>query len=43
MLIIGETDGDEYGWYPDVLPSGRIFAPQVEDAVYFDLTVYEGE
>ena len=42
-ILIVETDGDEYGWYPDVLPSGRIFAPQVEDAVYFDLTVYEGE
>lgn len=42
-ILIAEADSDEYGWYPDVLPSGRIFAPQVEDAVYFDLTVYEGE
>ena len=42
-ILIFETDGDEYGWYPDVLPDGRIFNPQVEGAAYLDLTVYEGE
>ena len=42
-ICIMETDGDEYGWYPDVLPTGRIFQPQVDDAVYYDLTVYEEE
>ncbi len=43
-ILIVETDGDEYEWYPDVMPTtGRIFQPQVEHPVYFDLTVYEDE
>ncbi|MBQ2956332.1 MAG: SH3 domain-containing protein [Clostridia bacterium] len=42
-IWIVETDGDEYGWYPDVLPTGRIFHPQVEGAAYCDLTMYEQE
>ena len=40
-ILIVESDGDEYGWYPDVLPTGRIFEPQVEYPTYYDLTVYE--
>lgn len=42
-IWIVETDGDEYGWYPDVMPTGRIFQPQVEGAAYCDLTTYEEE
>lgn len=40
-ILIVEADGDEYGWYPDVMPDGRIFDPQVECPTYCDLTVYE--
>jgi len=43
-ILIVEADGDEYGWYPDVMPTtGRIFQPQVAEPVYCDLTVYEDE
>ena len=41
-ICIVETNGDEYEWYPDVMPdTGRIFQPQVAEPVYMDLTVYE--
>ena len=37
-IWIVETDGDEYGWYPDVMPdTGRIFQPQVAEPAYCDL------